>query len=492
MKDSTSIFLGVVILVVFFGVFSFQFSGGGDFAGLDELGESGNYSPNETTVGGTGVEKRGKTDKTTSSTETTKGTEVRKDSDNDGLYDAEEEKLGTNPEKADTDGDGLNDSSEVDVYDTDPLSTDTDGDGVSDYDEVKEYNTNPKKADTDGDGLSDGREIKSGTDPLESDTDGDGLSDGSEVNEYDSDPTSQDTDGDGLLDGEEARIGTSLTNTDTDGDGLSDKEEVEGKTSPLKRDTDGDKLSDSAEKIVGTDPLDKDTDGDGFWDGVEASDTEIIGKEGDPLKKDVYIKIDRTKNVDGLDQESINKLINAFENAPVQNPNGTGINLHIYSGEGTINAPDSISLQEYYENYYDSEEVYGVKEIGFYHVLLVDEIEGRNENTVGVTAPQITGMLVERRSDSGVTGSTIMHELGHNLGLYPDEYSGIDSTKKDWEEYPSVMNYNHPRNRKQIYTFSSGEGFDDWNKIKNSLPQEKPSSELVRRATPLVTRDDVK
>jgi hypothetical protein len=471
MKDSTSIFLGVVILVVFFGVFSFQFSGGGDFAGLDELGESGNYSPNETTVGGTSVGKYGKTDKTTPSTETNvRGTEVRKDSDNDGLYNAEEEKLGTNPEKADTDGDGLNDSSEVNVYDTNPLSTDTDGDGVSDYDEVKEYNTNPKKADTDGDGLSDG----------------------SEVNEYDSDPTSQDTDGDGLLDGEEARIGTSLTDTDTDGDGLSDKEEVEGKTSPLKRDTDGDKLSDSAEKIIGTDPLDKDTDGDGFWDGVEASDIEIIGEEGDPLKKDVYVKMDRTENVGELDQESINKLITAFENAPVQNPNGTGINLHLYSGKDVINAPDSMSLQEYYEDYYDSEEVYGVKTMGFYHVLLVDEIEGQNENTVGLTAPQITGMLVERRSNSGLTGSTIMHELGHNLGLYPDEYSGIDSTIKDWEEYPSVMNYNRPRNSKHIYTFSSGEGFDDWGEIVDSLPQEKPSSESLRNSIPLVTRDDVK
>ena len=59
------------------------------------------------------------------------------DDDRDGLTNAEEAKLGTNPEVADTDGDGLSDYEEVKIYHTDPLKADTDGDGFKDGDEVK-------------------------------------------------------------------------------------------------------------------------------------------------------------------------------------------------------------------------------------------------------------------------------------------------------------------------------------------------------------------
>ncbi len=64
------------------------------------------------------------------------------DQDLDGLPDADEEKIGTNPAQADTDGDGL-----------------------SDYDEVKIYHTNPLNPDTDNDGASDGLEVRRGTNP---------------------------------------------------------------------------------------------------------------------------------------------------------------------------------------------------------------------------------------------------------------------------------------------------------------------------------------
>ncbi|MCX6714589.1 MAG: hypothetical protein NTX72_02130 [Candidatus Uhrbacteria bacterium] len=65
------------------------------------------------------------------------------DSDKDGLTDVREAQLGTNPNNPDTDGDGLFDKEEVDVYHTNPLNPDTDGDGFKDGDEVKKgYNPN--------------------------------------------------------------------------------------------------------------------------------------------------------------------------------------------------------------------------------------------------------------------------------------------------------------------------------------------------------------
>jgi outer membrane protein OmpA-like peptidoglycan-associated protein len=157
------------------------------------------------------------------------------DDDKDGLTNDEEEKLGTDPNNPDTDGDGLSDGDEVKTYHTDPLKADTDGDGLKDGDEVMKYKTDPLKVDTDGDGLNDGDEVlKYHTDPLNPDTDGDGLNDGNEVTMYKTDPLLKDTDGDGLTDGDEV---------------------LKYKTNPLNRDTDGGTVDDGTEVRRGTDPL---------------------------------------------------------------------------------------------------------------------------------------------------------------------------------------------------------------------------------------------
>jgi OOP family OmpA-OmpF porin len=82
-----------------------------------------------------------------------------KDSDGEGLMDGREMELGTDPMKADTDGDKCNDFDEVEKYRTDPLKADTDGDGLTDCDEIFTYKTDPLKADTDSDGFNDGEEV---------------------------------------------------------------------------------------------------------------------------------------------------------------------------------------------------------------------------------------------------------------------------------------------------------------------------------------------
>lgn len=60
------------------------------------------------------------------------------DSDNDGLFDKEEDELGTNKNNPDSDNDGLFDKEEVKIYLTDPLEPDTDADGILDGQEVKQ------------------------------------------------------------------------------------------------------------------------------------------------------------------------------------------------------------------------------------------------------------------------------------------------------------------------------------------------------------------
>jgi LmbE family N-acetylglucosaminyl deacetylase/regulation of enolase protein 1 (concanavalin A-like superfamily) len=85
---------------------------------------------------------------------------------------------------ADDDGDGLANTVEIGLG-TDPQLADTDSDGLSDGQEVNQYLTDPLVADTDGDGMPDGYEVANGLLPTIADGSGDSDGDGiSNVNEY--------------------------------------------------------------------------------------------------------------------------------------------------------------------------------------------------------------------------------------------------------------------------------------------------------------------
>ena len=91
-----------------------------------------------------------------------------KDSDGDGLYDAEEQFYGTAvTNTADSDGDGLSDQFEV------RTGWDVKVAGQPTY----HVFSDPAQADTDGDGLTDAQEFALGTDPTKPDTDNDGIPD---------------------------------------------------------------------------------------------------------------------------------------------------------------------------------------------------------------------------------------------------------------------------------------------------------------------------
>lgn len=100
------------------------------------------------------------------------------DPDQDGSTNLQEYRNQTNPQVADTDGDGLKDGVET---------------NTGEYKSTSDTGTNPLKADTDGDGLKDGVEnpnlpynpanaaAQPGTSPLKADTDNDTFSDGIEI-----------------------------------------------------------------------------------------------------------------------------------------------------------------------------------------------------------------------------------------------------------------------------------------------------------------------
>lgn len=152
----------------------------------------------------------------------------------------------------DDDGDGVLTATELTVYGSRAFDTDTDDDGLLDGDEVR-LGTILTDDDSDDDLLLDGREVQLNADPLDSDTDDDRLLDGEEVDKYGTGVRNYDTDDDLLSDGEEVLdYGTDPLDNDSDDDGLLDGEEIALGLDPLSKDTDGDGILDSEEGVVGT------------------------------------------------------------------------------------------------------------------------------------------------------------------------------------------------------------------------------------------------
>lgn len=119
------------------------------------------------------------------------------DSDLDGIPNYFEDCFGTKKDSMHSDSDGLTDYEELMIFGTDPNKDDSDNNGIMDGEE-----------DADQDGLTNLQELILLTNPLDNDTDGDKLLDGQEMDVYYTNPLEKDTDGDFVDDGEEVRIST--------------------------------------------------------------------------------------------------------------------------------------------------------------------------------------------------------------------------------------------------------------------------------------------
>lgn len=133
-----------------------------------------------------------------------------------------------NVDQGDDDEDGVLNFIER-MYHTDPQKADTDGDGLSDYDEMAVLGTDSNLVDTDENGVSDAAE----------DADADQLSNLDEIALYMTSPICADSDGDNLSDWDEIRIHlTDPNKADSDGDGAKDDWELENGYNPLAFDED--------------------------------------------------------------------------------------------------------------------------------------------------------------------------------------------------------------------------------------------------------------
>ena len=204
--------------------------------------------------------------------------------------------------------------------------------------------------------------------------------------------------------------------------------------------------------------------------------------------KDVFLEIDYFRNsnnspactatstTDNLDWRPADAAINAveaeFRNSPVTNDDGVnGIELHIYIGEevnpsncfkkihswGEPGTPDGAidSYDELKYNYFgtSTERLITDKGKAKFQVFLYGvsmPIQDQDEGSTGV-AEIVGNDLVVSLGAAGFGNTpehmqgTLMHELGHNLGL---RHGGFDDGINDYNtnckpHYPSVMSYIH-------------------------------------------------
>jgi hypothetical protein len=201
----------------------------GESSGTSLLGPDGTYSvsdapPSNVTVGDSGAAapapeaapEAAPVDDTAAAAPADTAPVNDADLDGDNYPDAQELEIGLDPTNIDTDGDGVADGDELNIYGTDPFTWDSDGDGLSDGTELYDTHTDPLVWEDHSGGETDTAaatsaepvaEDTSATEATAGDSDSDRLSDADEA-AIGTDPNNPDSDGDGYYDGDEANLGT--------------------------------------------------------------------------------------------------------------------------------------------------------------------------------------------------------------------------------------------------------------------------------------------
>ena len=258
-------------------------------------------------------------------------------------------------------------------------------------------------------------------------------------------------------------------------------------TCPSLTDTDGDRIPDFAEtdngiylnlRSTGTNPLVADTDGDGLSDGDELLGTleGLILPGANPLRKDIFVECDwfqgefqgRTENYRPT-MNVYNRVAEAFANASTQNPYNLpdGINIHLDFGQDANNtggnqlpgSPIFIQFDSDFNAY--KADHFDPRRKGYYHYAIFANRYNADDNSSSGIA-EIHGddfmvTMVDYNSTNNMA-NTIMHELGHNIGLR----HGGNINQNNKVNYNSVMNYRYQFPGVDIDSDTMGDGVLDY------------------------------
>ncbi len=245
-----------------------------------------------------------------------------------------------------------------------------------------------------------------------------------------------------------------------------------------------------------------DSDGDGLLDVWEACgydaepdgmiDVNLPALGASPFHKDVFVEIDYMEDP-GLctpvgcvfghshrpKPEARDIVVKSFSRAPVTNPDGSsGINLHITVNEAIKDRPylaaspgqywNELDFIKYYQAHFDSK-----RKAVFHYALFVHDIGGgipkgvsgvsRNGDPDEVFRKGASDLIVSLGSSNETINQqagTLMHELGHNLGLR----HGGDDHQNHEPNYLSVMNYSFQTDGLR---FNGTDGLFDYSRFGN-------------------------
>lgn len=262
----------------------------------------------------------------------------------------------------------------------------------------------------------------------------------------------------------------------TDDDGASDDHSepvaVTPPCDPSGPDADADGLADCAETNTGvynsatdtgTDPADPDTDGDFISDGDEvlgsAGGLDLPGLGVNPLRQDILLEYDWFVDVNSCGRhtheptaDQIAAVEAAFANAPVLNPDGSsGINvIQDYGQGGVFTGGEEVSDADgVIAGGVNGSDFLGYKSAnfagernGYFHYVLMPHRYNTDSGSSGQAEVYGDDMIVSLQcavSSTSAVANTIVHELGHNLGL---RHGGDE--ERNWKpSYNSVMSYKY-------------------------------------------------
>ncbi|MCY1035945.1 hypothetical protein OV207_31180 [Corallococcus sp. BB11-1] len=249
------------------------------------------------------------------------------------------------------------------------------------------------------------------------------------------------------------------TALDSDGDGICNDAEARYGTNPYNTDTDGDRISDNAELF-----------------GYGGVDLRYYG--ADPKKKDVFVEMDYYPGLKPT-QGALDRVTAAFAAAPVTNPNGTtGIALHLVADQQIAAADVDLDLNPVWPDFdVIKAKYFNARRAPFFHYLLVADhynAGGSSGISRGIPGHDFIMTLGNWSTPGGTEqqqAGTLMHELGHNIGLM---HGGNENTNNK-PNYLSLMNYNYQLGGLRV---DGADGVLDYSRLRIGAVYESSHNEV--------------
>jgi hypothetical protein len=214
-------------------------------------------------------------------------------------------------------------------------------------------------------------------------------------------------------------------------------------------DADTDGICDAAEAQYGTNAYSSDTDGDSISDFAElygSGGVDLRYYGASPKKKDIFVEMDYYPNLRPA-QAALDRVTAAFAAAPVSNPDGTtGIALHLELSNQIAAADADMNLSPAWADFdVIKAKYFPARRAPFFHYALIAnqyDSGGSSGLSRGIPGHDFMVTMGNWGTPGGTEqqqAGTIMHELGHNIGLQHGGNEGMNYKAN----YLSLMSYNY-------------------------------------------------